>query len=73
MEEERVLTLIWHGADEEPYKDGFLLVEKMLDDCGSIYEVVAMEWIKDTSACWGDYVYIADLIRWCYISDLEIL
>lgn len=70
MEERKT---IWHDATEEPGKDDFLLVEKMLDDCRSIYEVVAMEWIRDISSCWDDYVYFNDLIRWCYISDLENL
>lgn len=54
MEERKT---VWHDVTEEPEKDDSLLVEKMLDDCGGIYEVVAMEWIKDTSSCWDDYVY----------------
>lgn len=64
---------IWHVANEEPQKDDFLLVEKALDDCCSIYDVVDMECIKNTSSCWNDYVHITDLVRWCYISDVEKL
>lgn len=52
MEERKT---VWHDVTEDS-----LLVEKMLDDCGGIYEVVAMEWIKDTSSCWDDYVYITE-------------
>ena len=65
---------IWHDAKEEPWKDGFILVEKKTDDCGDIYYgVVGMEWIRKISSCWDDYVYFNYVVRWCYISDLESL
>lgn len=73
-------TLIWHDAAEEPQTDDCILVciDDYCERCVATsmewaYDVVAMEWAKDNFSCWDDFVCFYNVVKWCYISDLENL